>query len=121
LIKQVSIRFAGRDIFSDTLFHTKLGEKILQELSRDKSKWIDTFNRFRNNPEVFSLKLYNILKENENEIKGKITSISGTNYFKIFRLILGIGLLSIVYYSSKLISDVYERRRTFHPNWRKRF
>jgi hypothetical protein len=108
LIKQVSIRFAGRDIFSDTLSHTKLGEKILQELLRDKSEWINTFNKFRNNPNVFPLKLYNILKENENEIKGKITSISGTNYFKIFRLILGIGLLSIVYYSSKLISDVYE-------------
>jgi hypothetical protein len=106
LIKQVSIRFAGRDIFSDTLFHTKLGEKILQELLRDKSE--NTFERFRNNPKVLPLKLYNILKENENEIKGKITSISGTNYFKIFRLILGIGLLSIVYYSSKLISNVYE-------------
>jgi hypothetical protein len=108
LIKQVSIRFAGRDIFIGKLFHTKFGAKILQELLRGKSEWIDTFNRFRNNPKVLSLKLYNILKENEDEIKGKITSISGTNYFKIFRLILGIGLLSIVYYSSKLISDVYE-------------
>jgi len=108
LIKQVSIRFAGRDIFIGKLFHTKFGAKILQELSRGKSEWIDTFNRFRNNPKVLSLKLYNILKENEDEIIKKITSISGTDYFKIFRLILGIGLLSIVYYSSKLISDVYE-------------
>jgi len=107
LLKQVSVRFAGRDIFSNTLFHTKFGLRILGNLLKEISPQIlQNLESIKGSPEVFSLRLYNILKKHEREIQEQIPTYSGEVDFKIFRLILKIGLLSIVYYSSKLVLDV---------------